>query len=137
MLSFECCQGVENTASMDTRSRASAPCLFFFPLITIQFPLLQPVPGLSQVVTVHIWAASDPIFSVPSHQVPEDGNNVPPQTFLQVKLPPLSHPLLVLDYSCPSCVGGPVTNLLHLMNIFGIWEQLKQDAVPPGWYHTC
>lgn len=73
----------------------------FFPLITIQFPLLQLVSGLSQVVTVYVWAASDPVFSVPSHQVAEDGNNVPPQTSLQAELPALSHSLLVVDNSCP------------------------------------
>lgn len=79
----------------------------FFPLVTIQFPLLQPVPGLCQVVTVPVWAASDPVFSVPSHQVAADSNNVPPQTFLQAKPPSLSHLLLVLDNSCPQPCWWP------------------------------
>lgn len=137
MLSFECCQGAENTASMDTHSRASAT-REFFPLITIPFPLLQPVSGLSQVVTVDVWAASDPIFSV----------YFPIRLLKIVIMFPLklfcrpNHPhylilSLYLITLAHSCVDGPVTNFLHLMGIFGIWEQLKQDAVPPEWYHRC
>lgn len=106
MLSFDYCWGAENTASMDTHSCASATREFFY-LITIRFPLMQPVSGLSQVVTVDVWAASDPIFSVLSHQVAEESNNVLPQTFLQAKPPPLSHPLLVLDNSYPQPCWWP------------------------------
>lgn len=108
-----------------------------FPLITIQFPLLQPMAGLSQVVAVHAWATSNPIFSIPSNQVAEDSNNVPPRTFQQAKLPPLSHPSLYLITLAPSLVGGPVIDFLQVTGSFGIWEQLKQDAVTPEWYHRC
>lgn len=125
MLSFECCQGVENTASMGTHSRASA-IQDFFPLITVQFPLLQHMPGLSQVVTVHVWAASDPIFSVPSHQGAEDSKNVLPQTFLQARLPPLSHPLLVLDNCCPQPCWWPCDKLSTSHRYF--WHMRAVEA---------
>lgn len=59
------------------------------------------------------------------------------QTANGAKLPPLSHPSLYLITLAPSLVGGPVIDFLQVTGSFGIWEQLKQDAVTPEWYHRC
>lgn len=109
----------------------------FFPLITIKFPLLQPVPGLFQLSLCtsgqHLTQSSlyfpirllDIVIMFPLKLVCRP--NCPPYLIFSLYF-------IILT---ASHVGGLVTNFLYLTGIFGIWEQLKQDAVPPEWYHRC